>query len=91
MTFLFAGITLDVTHVLDLILVFLCYLDAIDRKGWRASLPTFLTLFPGLGLRLISGRGVMGLSLFFVFARSFITVLLIGVFLVLFDQRAIGL
>ena len=91
MIFLFVDVTLDVAQVLGLILVFFCYLGNVDPSSWRASLSISLTLFEGLGLRLINGREVVGLSLFFVFVESFIIVLPIGVFFVLFDQRAIAL
>ena len=85
MTFLFAGITLDVTQVLGFILVLFCYLGNINPSGWKASLPISLMLLGDLALRLISGREVMGLSLFFVLVGSIIAVLPIGILLVLFD------
>ena len=91
MTFLSIGITVDVAHVLGLILVFLCYFDGIDPGSLKkASPPIFLIFFGGLGLRLISGKRVMRLSLFFVLAESLIAILLIGMFLVLFDQQAMA-
>ena len=71
------------------------YLSLLHR--WHSPqwlerlLANFLALFRDLGLRLISGRGVMGLSLFFIVVGSFVTVLPIGVFPLLFDQWAIAL
>ena len=82
---MFASITLNVAQVLGLILVLLYYLDGIKLSSWMASLPIFLTLFGGLGLRLISGRGVMGLSLLLIFVESLIAVLPIGIFLIFLD------
>ena len=87
----FVGITLNVVQVLSLIPVFLCYLGGINPSGWRASLPIVLILYGGLGLKLISGRGTVRLSFFFVFTGSLIVRLLIGIFLVFLDQWAIAL
>ena len=83
--FQFVGITFNVAQVLSFILVIFCYLDGINPSDWKTSSMTSLTLFGGLDLRLISKRGVMRLSLFFIFARSFIAVLPMSVFLVFFD------
>ena len=84
MTFLFAGIIFDVAQVLGLILVFFCYLGGVNTSGGKASLLISLTLLKGLGLRLISRRGGMRLSLIFVLG-SFVAVLPIGIFFVFFD------
>ncbi len=69
MTFLMAGVALDVAQVLRCLVLFR-YLSSIDPGGWMASIasPTTALVFLGsLGLRLISGvGGVVGLSLVFV-------------------------
>ena len=83
MTFLFAGIRLNVAQVFDLVLVLFCYLGGIEPSGWKAF-SSILTLLGGLGLRLISGKKGMGFNFIFVL-RCLIAVLLIGVFLVFFD------
>lgn len=49
-----------------------------------------LVFLGGLGLRLISGREIVRLSFFFIFG-SFIVGLLIRVFFVFLDQRAMAL
>ena len=87
MTFLLAGVALNVAQVFGLVLVLLCYLNCIDPSGWM-TLPISMTLVfhRNLGLKLISGRRQMGLSLFFILG-SLIAVLLIGVVLVFLDQR----
>ena len=90
MIFLFVGITLDVGQVFSLILIPLCYLGGVDPGDWRGSLSIFLTFLGGLGLRLISGREVMGLSLLFIYVGSLIAVLPIDIFLVLFNRQAIA-
>ena len=77
-------------QVLGFILVFLCYLGGIDPSGWRISSLTFLMLCGCLDLRLISKKGVMGLSFFFVFTGNLIAVLPIGVFLGFFNRRAMA-
>ena len=84
---MFAGIALDVAQIFGLVLVLLCYLSCIDPSGW-ITLPTSMMLIflGGLGLKLISGRRQMGLSLFFIL-ESFIAMLPIGVILVFFDRR----
>ena len=86
MTFLLAGVTLDVAQVLSLDLILFCYLSGIDPSGW-ITLPNSMTLvfLEGLGLRLISKRRQMRLSLFFVLIGSLIAMLPIGVVLVFFD------
>ncbi len=82
MTFLLAGIELDIAQVFDLVLILLCYLGDIDSSSWMTSLT--ILVFPGsLGLRLISGSRVLELSLVFVLG-SLIVRLPIGVLLVLF-------
>ena len=69
-TFLFVGVALDMAYVLGFVLVFLHYLGGIDPSGGRASLLTFLIFCKSLGLRLISKREVMGLSLFLSFLKA---------------------
>ena len=89
-TFLLTGIALDMAQVLGLVLVLFCYLSCIDFSSWMTS-PTSMTLvfLGGLGLRLISGKRQMGLSLFFILG-SLIAVLSIGVVFVFFDRRPIS-
>ena len=68
-TFLLAGIILDMAQVLGLILVFLYYLGGVDFNGWGTSLSISLTLLGSLGRRLISGRrgiAVLPIDVFFV-------------------------
>ena len=92
MTFLFAGVALDIAQILGFILIFLYYLGGINPSGWMTSLSTFLALFriESLGLRLISKkRRVVGLSLFFILVGSLITMLPIGVIFIFFDQRLV--
>ena len=89
MTFLFVGITLDVAQILGFIIVFLCYLSGVDPIGWRVSLSIPLMLLGGLGLRLITRKGVMRLSLFLALFGSLVAMLPIGIFLGFFDQQAI--
>ena len=91
MTFLLAGVTLDVAQVLGLVLILLCYLSGINPNGWMTS-PTSMTLIflGGLDLKLISGRQQMGLNLFFVLVRSLIAMLLISVVFVFLDRRPIS-
>ncbi len=88
-TFLFAGITLDMAQVLGFVLILLCYLGGIDPSSWMTSMTTALIFVRDLGLRLISGRGIMGLSLFFVL-RSLITVLPINVLQVFLGRQAMA-
>lgn len=90
MTLLLASIELDVTQVYGFILIFFCYLGGIDISGRITSLSTFLTLFKGLGLRLISKREVIRLSLFFVFIRDLITMCLIGIIFIFLNQQFIS-
>ncbi len=87
MTLLFIGITLDVAQVFSLILVLLCYLSGVDPSGWMASPTAALVFLWGLGLRLISKKGIVRLSLVF---WSLISVFLIGVVLVVLDRRPIA-
>ena len=82
-TLLFTGITFDVAQVFDFVLILFCYLG-----GWMTSLMTTLVFFRGLNLRLISKRGIVGLSLVFVLVKSLITVLLKGVIFVFFWPTA---
>ena len=84
MTFLLAGITLNVAQVLGFIFVFLCCLGGVDPSGWRTSSSIFLLLFGGLGRRLISGRRSTRLSFVFVLG-NLVAVLPIGIFFVFFD------
>lgn len=51
-----------------------------------ASLKTILIFFWGLSLRLISEEETVGLDIVFILVKRLITRLLIGVFLVFFDQ-----
>ncbi len=93
MTFLLAGIILDMAQVPDLVFILLYDLGGIDPNRWIISLPFFLAFFGvrGLGLRLISGRQrVMGLSLFFVPIKSLIALFLIGIVLVFLYQRPVS-
>ncbi len=89
-----AGIALNVAQVLRC-LVFFYYLGSIDLSGWMASSmaspTTALVFLGGRGLRLISGgRGVVGLSLVFVFGALALG-LLVGVLIVSFGRRAMAL
>ncbi len=79
-TLLMVGVALDMAEVLRR-LVFLCYLSSIDSSSWMASPTTALVFFGGLGLRLISKRGGLGLSLVL---GGLIAGLLIGILLVFF-------
>lgn len=91
MIFLFVGVTFDIAQILDLVLIFLCYLGGIDLSGWTV-LPFSLTflVFRGLGMRLIGGRQrIMGHGLFFVPVKSLVALLSIGVVFVLLNQRPI--
>ncbi len=85
MTLLVAGIALDMAQVLGRpVLVLLCYLGGIDPGGWMtpiASPTTSLVFLEGLGLRLISRRRGLELSLVL---GSLIAGLSIGVLLVFF-------
>ncbi len=81
-------IVFNMTQVLwRLVLVFLCYLGGIDPSGWMtfmasmASPTTSLVFLGSLGLRLISKRGGLGLSLVL---GSLIAGLLVDVLLVFF-------
>ncbi len=70
-----------IARVLGLIFILLYYLDGIDPSGWMISPITALVFLESLGLRLISGREIMGLSLIFlslipVFLSGFVFVLL---------------
>ncbi len=84
-TFLLAGIALDVTQVFGLVLILLCYLGCTDPSSWMASLTTTLVFLRDLVLRLISGSWSVGLSLVFVL-EDLIAGLLIAVLLVFFSQ-----
>ena len=90
MTFLLAGITLDVAQVLGLVIFLLDSLDAIDLAGWMISSLVSVAFFGVLGLRLISSRIGMGPS-FFLILRSFITVLTLAVSFVLLGQQRVAL
>ncbi len=85
MVFLLIHIALDVAQVLGLILVLFCYLSGIDLNDLMASSLAFMTLFGDLGLRLISRRGIMRLTLVLVLVRNFIPVLPIGVIFIFHD------
>ncbi len=67
--FLVTGVALNVAQVLRYLVLFR-YLGSIDPGGWMASSmasPAIALVFLGsLGLRLISGGGVVRLSLVFV-------------------------
>ncbi len=77
-------VALDVAQVLWCF-VFFYYLGNIDPGGWMASSmassTTALVFLGSLGLRLMSGGGVVGLSLVFVLG-DFALGLSIGVLLV---------
>ncbi len=60
-----AVIAFDMAQVLGFFLIFFCYLSGIDSSGWMVFSTTALVFLAGLGLRLISGSGIMGLSLVF--------------------------
>ena len=83
MTFLFAGVALDVAQVLGFIFLFFDYLSCIDPGGWTVSLSTSVALFGVLGLRLISGSRGLRLSLIF---GNLIVVLPFGVPFVFFRR-----
>ena len=80
-TFLFAGVALDVAQVLGLVFLFFDYLGCIDPGGWTVSLSVNVALFGVLGLRLISGSRGLKLSLIL---GNFIAVFPLSVLLVLF-------
>ncbi len=86
------GVALDVAQVLRCLVLFR-YLGSIDPGGWMASsmayLVTALVFLGSLGLRLISGGKVVGLSLIFVLG-SLALGLSVGVLLV-FGRRAVAL
>ncbi len=88
MTLLLAGIAFDAAQVFGLILILLCYLGGIDPSGWITSPSTTPVFFGGLGLRLIGGGGIMGLSLIFVLVGGLVAGRPIGVLLVFLGQRA---
>ena len=77
MTFLFAGVALNVAQVLGLIFLLLNYFSCIDSNGLTVSLSASMTFFGVLGLRLINGRRGLRLSLFL---GSLIAVLPLSVF-----------
>ncbi len=82
-TFLVTGVTFDVAQVFWRLVLFR-YLGSIDPGGWMAfiaSPTTILVFFGSLGLRLISRRGGLGLSLVL---RGLIAGLSVGVFLLFF-------
>ncbi len=83
-TLLVAGVTFDMAQVLwRLVLIFLHYLGSIDLSDWMVSLTTALIFLGGLGLRLISGgRGIVKLSLVFVFIEGLVAELPVGVLFV---------
>ncbi len=74
--------------VLSFILIFLYYLGSINFSGLVASLLTSIILIflVGLGLKLISRRGIMELNLVFVLIGNFNLILLISIVLIFFDQ-----
>ena len=88
MTFLFAGVALDVAQVLSLVLLLLDYLSSIDPGDWTISSLASVTFF-GV-LRLISGRKGMGLSLLPILG-SFIVMLPLGVLFLLFRRQTVAL
>ncbi len=76
-------------QILNLVLIFLCYLGDIDPSGWIIFSTATLVFFGGLGLKLISERGIMGLSFIFVLVGSLIAMLPISVILVFLDRQLI--
>lgn len=83
-TFLFADITLNVTQVLDLILIFFCNLGSINPYSWvtlTASFMAFVILgAQKLWLTYINSREIVELSL------VSIAILLIGFVLVILGR-----
>ncbi len=88
MAFLLISVAFDTAQVLGLILIIFYYLSAIDPSGWMTSLITALVLLRGLDLRLISRRGIVGLSHVFVLVGSFIAGLPIGILFISLGQQA---
>ena len=88
-TFLLAGVTLDMAQVLGLVFILLCYRGGINpSNGITSPLPFSLTFLGvgGLGLRLISERRrIVRFSLFFVPIGSFVALLPISIILVLLN------
>ncbi len=84
---LVTGVILDMAEVL-LRLIFFHYLGSVDLSGWMASPTTVFVFLGGLGLKLISGGGGIGLSL--VFIGGLIAGLLIGILFVLFCWQAMA-
>ena len=85
MTLLFAGIALDMAQILGLVFFFFDYLGGINPSGWTVSLLAFVTFFRVLGLRLISSKKGMRLSLFPILG-SLIAAVPVSVILVLLEQ-----
>ena len=89
MILLLASIVLDVAQVLSFVLILFCYLGNIDLSNWMTSLTIALVFLRGLGLRLISGRRIVGLSLVFIFVESFIAIFSKSVVFVFCGKRPI--
>ncbi len=88
MTLLMTCVTFNMAQVFwRLVLILLCYLRSIDSSGWMAFSTTALVFLGGLGLRLISRRGGLRLSLVFILG-SFIARLPIDILLIFFSRRA---
>ncbi len=85
MTLLLIGIAFDVAQLLGFIPIFLFYLASIYLNGGKISPMTIFVFFGGLGLRLISRRGIVVLSLFFNLG-NLIELLPVGGLIVFFDQ-----
>ena len=78
-------IIFDMGLVFGLVFFLFDYFSSINSGDWTVSLPTFVTIFGVLGLRLISRIGVMGLS-FFLVLKSLIALFSLGFLFVLFRQ-----
>ncbi len=84
-----AGVTFDIAQILwHFVLILLCYFGSIDPSGWIASSTTALIFFGSLGLRLISRKRGLGLSLIFILG-GFIAGLSIGDLFVFLCRQAI--
>ena len=71
-------------QILSFVIIFFYYFDGIDPHSWIISLTIAFVFLEDLNLRLISGRGIVGLSFVFVLVKSLIAVLLRGVVFVFF-------
>lgn len=92
MALLFASIIFDIAQVLSFLFIFFCYLSNIDPNSWITSLivSMMVVFLRSLGLRLISRRRIMRLSIVLIFVFISIPVFLIGVILVFFDWQPIS-